>query len=301
MVESIRLVRLDNGQSIDINMDDSPYYVLSSCSWGQVEGDANTVKYVKQFGKTVLSSTVGTRDVKIVGWVVADGNGLMASLKDFLNQFVSPLQFLKLLYDGKYVTFLPDKSVTYDTGYESNNDTIAKFTITGTCYDPMWHDEYSSKFVAAETVGMFHFPLEFHDTPASSPEVVFASIVSNVMFELQNIGDVSSGFTVVFKSKGTVTNPYIKNVATQEKLTIKKTMVLGEALTVSTVIGDRHVRQGELDDDGASMFKYVDPDSDWLQLPVGTSLMTFGADVGADVLDVYVVFENQYLEVQGCY
>ena len=301
MVEAITLVRVDNGQSVDINMDDSPYYVLSSCSWGQVEGDANTVKCVRQLGKTVLSSTVGTRDVKIVGWVVADENGLMGSLKDFLNQFVSPMHFIKLLYGGKYVTFLPDKSVKYETGYESNNDTVAKFTITGTCYDPMWHDEQASKFIAAETVSMFHFPLQFHDTPASSPEVVFASIVSSTMFELQNVGDVASGIVIVMKSKGTVVNPYVKNVGTQEKLTIKKTMVLGESLTVSTTIGDRYVRQGELDSKGQSMFKYVDADSDWLQLPVGTSLMTFGADSGADVLDVYVVFENQYLEVQGCY
>lgn len=302
MVEAITLVNTSSGKSLNINMDDSLYYVLDSCYWGQVKGDVETVKYVNQVGKIVVAKTVSERDIKITGWVVADENGLMTTLKSFLNSFVNPLQEMNLVYKDKYLTFVPDTSVKYETKYEDNNDTIAKFTINGTCYDPLWKDSNGSKVVAAEIVSAFHFPLKFHELPKNAPEVIFGSIVANTVFEVENKGDITSGFMVVFTAKkGDVFAPYVKDVNSGKTLSISTSMRLGESMTVSTVIGHRWIKSGVEDTDGKSMFKYLGRNSSWLQLKPGTNLLSFGAASGADNLDCYLVFNNRYLEVQECY
>jgi hypothetical protein len=46
---------------------------------------------------------------------------------------------------------------------------------------------------------------------------------------------------------------------------------------------------------------YKDIDSKWLQLEVGDNHFRYNADEGIDNLEVFVFFNNQFLEVQECY
>ena len=50
--------------------------------------------------------------------------------------------------------------------------------------------------------------------------------------EVENIGDVESGFRVVFKARGTVTNPKIFNKITGEYIKINYIMAKGDSIEV---------------------------------------------------------------------
>lgn len=300
MVERIILRKIKTSEEILMDMVTTPGYILKQVDWGTIEGNHNTYKYLNQIGVSVDSTLLEPRPVTIEGWVVAYRDKDMTARKARLNSFVNPQEPLELLYEGYKLRFNPDCTVKYSINYSDNNDVVCKFQIVGTAHNPLFTDAGENRLNFATTTAQFHFPL------ISSPElteggVIFGSRTDSLIATVVNKGSVPVGMRIVFKAKGSLSNPKLINVETQEKLLINKDLVAEEEIEVNTVVGSKRVlgRIGETSP-FSNYFVYKTLDSSWLQLAEGKNLFRYDADKGLDNLEVFVYFQNSYLEVQEC-
>lgn len=299
MVEHINLVNNATTAVLELDKVTTPNYILDTCTWGEIESNHHSYKYVNQVGVYVTGTTLETRPVEITGWIVAISERQMTSLKTFLNRFVNPQQLLTLQYQEYELDFLPDTSIKYSVTAAENNEVLCRFKIVGTAPDPLFHISVEDQVAAATTKGLFHFPMILNKTDLDPPRAIFGLREPSLIIDVYNSGAVAVGMKLVFKAKGTVTNPIFINVSTQEYFKINKTLVAGESVTIDTEIGEKSVI-GSLDGVDSNYFKYRDLGSSWLQLEVGDNLFRCDADANPDALESYVYFYNKYLEVQGC-
>lgn len=300
MVEGIKLQNVETRAILTLDMVSTPDYVLNSVDWGAVESTHHSYKYVNQIGVYVTGTSLETRSVDISGWVIASTEREMTNRKTILNRFFNPQQAVDLFYKDYALRFLPNTSVRYSTAIAENNEVVCKFKVEGYCPDPLFAEQAESKVAAASTIGLFHFPLIMSKTPTPPGGIVFGVRQPSLIVAITNSGAVSIGMKVVFKANGTLSNPSIINVNTQKYFKVNKTMQAGEVIEIDTIIGEKKV-QGTLNGVTSNYFKYRDLDSEWLQLAVGDNLFRYDADENVGNLEVYIYFNNKYLEVQECY
>lgn len=300
MIEEITLRKVSNSEEIHMDMVTAPGYILKSVDWGVIKGTHNTYKYLNQIGVSVNNTSLGTRDIAIEGWVVAQHERDMTAKKATLNAFINPQEPLDLLYGGYKIQFNPDNTVKYSINYAENNDIVCKFQIVGTAHDPLFVDSLENRMSFATTTAGFHFPLVI-SPQLSEGGVVFGSRTDSLIATVINKGSVPTGMRIVFKAKGSVSNPKLINVETQEQLLISKDLVAEEEIEINTVIGSKRVR-GRIGETSpfTNYFVYKTLDSTWIQLAVGKNLFRYDADKGLDNLEVFVYFQNRFLEVQEC-
>lgn len=300
MVESVILLNEITQTILELDVSTTPYYVLDIVDWGQVESNHHSYKYVNQIGVYVTGTSLETRNVSITGWIIAKSEIQMSERKKMLNRFVNPQQLIKLTYKEYDLEFLPNTSIKYSVTLVENNEVVCRFKIEGLCPDPLFKESKENRVDAATTTGMFHFPLIINNTEQNPPQIVFGLREPSLIINVYNSGAVRTGMKITFKATGTLKNPSLVNIVTQEFFKINKTMTSGETITIDTIIGEKKVI-GVFDGREQNYFKYRDLDSEWLQLEVGDNLFRYDADENMDALEVYVHFYNRYLEVQECY
>ena len=241
-----------------------------------------------------------TRSVTIQGWVIAENESMMTIRKTTLNRFFNPQQAVDLFYKDYVLRFLPNTSIRYSTVIAENNEVICKFKVEGYCPDPLFSEQVESKVAAASTQAMFHFPLIISETPNPPGGIIFGLRQPSLIVTVTNNGAVDVGMKIVFRASGTLTNPSLIEVNTQKFFKVNKTMVAGEEITIDTIIGEKKI-EGYLNGITSNYFKYRDLDSEWLQLKVGDNLFRYDADQNVGNLEVYIYYNNKYLEVQECY
>lgn len=300
MVEGIKLQNVETRAVLTLDMVSTPDFILNSVDWGAVESTHHSFKYVNQIGVYVTGTSLETRSVTIQGWVIAENESMMTIRKTTLNRFFNPQQAVDLFYKDYVLRFLPNTSIRYSTVIAENNEVICKFKVEGYCPDPLFSEQVESKVVAASTQAMFHFPLIISETPNPPGGIIFGLRQPSLIVTVTNNGAVDVGMKIVFRASGTLTNPSLIEVNTQKFFKVNKTMVAGEEITIDTIIGEKKI-EGYLNGITSNYFKYRDLDSEWLQLKVGDNLFRYDADQNVGNLEVYIYYNNKYLEVQECY
>lgn len=300
MVENIVLKNLVTSAVLELDKVTTPNYVLDSVDWGQIESNHHSFKYVNQIGVYVTGTTLETRDIEVIGWIVAQNENAMTNRKRMLNQFVNPQQRMSLTYQEYVLEFLPDRTIQYSAAAKENNEVVCKFKISGIAADPLFKKAVKSTVSAATTIGLFHFPLIINSKDQDPPQIVFGLRQPALIVDVYNAGAVSTGMQIIFRATGTMSGPKLINVQTQEFFRINKTLVAGEEIIVDTVIGEKSII-GRNSGNASNYFKYRDIDSTWLQLNVGDNLFRYDADSNLENLEVYINYDNKYLEVQECY
>ena len=301
MVERITLRRVKDMKELVLDMVSTPDYILKSVDWETVKGTHHSYRYVNQIGETITNTSLEPRPITIEGWIVAQTEKQMTALKVNLNLFVNPQEEIELFYSNYTIKFVPDESVKYSISSAENNEVICKFQISGTAPNPLFFDNVENDSAFVTTTPVFHFPLVISE---SLPDegVIFGKRIASLISTLTNKGSIATGMIIVFKANGTVVNPSLININTQEEFTINKTLVAGEEIEINTNIGEKRVR-GKIGDSAnyTNYFMYKNVKSTWLQLEVGENIFRYNAVEGIDNLDVFVYFYNRYLEVQECY
>lgn len=300
MVEGIKLQNVETRAVLTLDMISTPDYVLNSVDWGSVESTHHSYKYVNQIGVYVTGTSLETRQVEIIGWVIGDNEAMMTQRKSILNRFFNPQQAVDLFYKNYVLRFLPNTSVRYSTTIAENNEVVCKFSVIGYCPDPLFGEETENKIAAASTIPKFHFPLIISKTPDPPGGIIFGLRQPSLIVAIENSGAVVIGMRIVFKAIGTLYGPSLINVDTQKYFKVNKGMTAGEEIVIDTIIGQKKI-EGTLNGLTSNYFKYRDLDSEWLQLQVGTNLFRYDADQNIENLEVYIYFSNKYLEVQECY
>lgn len=300
MVEGIKLQNVETRAVLTLDMVSTPDFILNSVDWGAVESTHHSFKYVNQIGVYVTGTSLETRSVTIQGWVIAENESLMTIRKTTLNRFFNPQQAVDLFYKDYVLRFLPNTSIRYSATIAENNEVICKFKVEGYCPDPLFSEQVENKVAAASTQPMFHFPLIISETPNPPGGIIFGLRQPSLIVTVTNNGAVDVGMKIVFRASGTLTNPSLIEVNTQKFFKVNKTMVAGEEITIDTIIGEKKI-EGYLNGITSNYFKYRDLDSEWLQLKVGDNLFKYDADQNVGNLEVYIYYNNKYLEVQECY
>lgn len=293
MIESILLTNTVTLQSVLFDKDQSEF-VLDEADLGTVEGTHHSYKYVSQVGVYIDSTSLEERTVSITGWVIGDTYDLLRKNKEVLNRIANPQHTLEAVVFDKYkLTFKPDYSVKYSVAYEENNEVLCKFLIQGTCADPMFTTKDRQSALVASVIPKFKFPLVIPQDTG----ILMGLREPSLLATLNNEGDIDTGMVITFSCTSTVTNPSLLNVDTREFIKINKVLSPGEQIVVSTGSGEKYIK-GIVSGEEYNYFKYMDFDSTWLQLHLGTNTLKYDADENVDGLEVLISFLPKYLEVQ---
>lgn len=300
MVENVILRNKQTSALLELDVVNTPFYILDKVGWGQIKGTHHSYKYVNQIGVYVTSTSLETRDVSVSGWIVSNSELHMSQRKSMLNRFVNPQQPIELIYKNYSLEFLPDRTIKYSATIKENNEVVCKFEIVGLAANPLFKDTNTTNVPIAGMLGMFHFPMMLSAIDNGMPTVMMGLRQPSLIVNISNTGSVQTGMNIVFEAAGTVVNPSLINIYTQEQFKINKTLVAGETVVVSTTIGEKKI-VGTLNGVSSNYFKYRDLRSSWLQLDTGDNVFKYDADNGIDSLNCTIEYSNKYLEVQECF
>lgn len=300
MVENVILRNKQTSALLELDVVNTPFYILDKVGWGQIKGTHHSYKHVNQIGVYVTSTSLETRDVSVSGWIVSNSELHMSQRKSMLNRFVNPQQPIELIYKNYSLEFLPDRTIKYSATIKENNEVVCKFEIVGLAANPLFKDTNTTNVPIAGMLGMFHFPMMLSAIDNGMPTVMMGLRQPSLIVNISNTGSVQTGMNIVFEAAGTVVNPSLINIYTQEQFKINKTLVASETVVVSTTIGEKKI-VGTLNGVSSNYFKYRDLRSSWLQLDTGDNAFKYDADNGIDSLNCTIEYSNKYLEVQECF
>lgn len=292
MTDAITLVDTETGRRVNINTSQGEYW-LESVDWGTVESTNHTFKYIDQVGVYLYNTTLEPRQILITGWVAKEDETEVKRMKGILNSMVNPQHVLQAIRGDYKISFVPRTSIQYSATYKENNEYMAKFLITGYCPYPLFTDLYDKTVSVAYTDPMFHFPLVIPQDTGIMLGVRQPSLIATV----NNTGDFSIGYTIQFRATGTVINPTLIDIGSQEFIKINKTMEPDEIINVYTQEGERRIT-GVINGKEYNYFQYRSYDSSWLSLAVGQNLLRYDAEEGISSLEVTITFNPGYLEVE---
>ena len=297
MIEHVKLTNKSTSAVLELDSVSTPVYILDSVDWGSAGSTHHSSKYVDQIGEYATSTSIDTRSVEITGWIVAEDESRMIQYRRFLNSLINPKQALSMEYKEYVLTVLPNSSVRYSVSTSENNEVMCKFKLDGFCPDPAFYSVEEDKVSAASTTGKFRFPLVISAAPSPPGGVVFGERKPSLIASIFNNGTMAAGMRIVLKANGSVVEPTVTNVITNEFIKIRKTMVAGETIEISTVPGDKYIMGGTTSA-LENYFRYRDYRSSWLQLEVGETIIAYSAASNVENLDVFIYHYDKFLEVQ---
>lgn len=282
--------------SVSMKTRDFTGYWLGPVDWSQVSGSHQTYSSPNQVGEMISSTKVGPRSLSITGWVVDAGTGDLRQRCDFLDAYISPVEDYTLEYEGKKITFRPDRSIVYSDEYKKNNRKVREFLIQGICGYPLFTDQSDTAVGFDSTGKMFRFPNNFgREAPA-----VFGTKNTTYTLEVNNPGGFQTWITAKFTFSGTVEDPLIRNLTSGESLGVRRTFTRGEVLELSTKPAHQYIRLYTPEGEQKNILKYWDINTDWIQLNPGRNMLALGCKdlEQRAAMSVTVLYTPLYLEVQ---
>ncbi len=165
---------------------------------------------------------------------------------------------------------------------------IMYFTISLMCYNPFFEDEVESKATLSQYSGGIEFPFEIEND-----EIEFEIKQDEVSVEIYNPTNIQSGLRIIFNFKGDVSKPSIKNIDTQEILTIDKDFKYGDKVEITTHINNKNII---LTSEGKekNINNYILFGTKFLQLNPGINTFTILANSGFEYLDSEIYYSIYY-------
>lgn len=242
-------------------------------------------------GATYQNSIAKKRNIVITA--IADPSN---SMYNQANRDALYLLFRK----GEMGTFIyTEDGVSREIDYVSerisrmNNKTRA-FTISLICPNPMFRDIEPQSVSMASWLGNFEF---LHEFVAEGEE--FGNKSSERSVNIRNdTARNNIGITVTISCNGTVVNPTITRIESDEKLTVGSEakpfeMGTGDELIITTATNNKHVRlsrNGRL----TEVNEYLTEESEFMQLMYGDNNMTYSAESGEENMSVSIKYTFEY-------
>lgn len=169
-----------------------------------------------------------------------------------------------------------------------------EFDLQIECLNPFWREEEETKEDIASWVAAWHFPCVIEKD--STKSMIYGYRAESVIVDCYNEGDVSTGMRIRFTALGTVSNPILLNVDTEEFIQINATMKTGDVIEINTKYGSKGTK---LIRDGVETdyFRYIDVDSTFMQLAIGDNMFRYDAASGVNSLEVSIFYSKEFLGV----
>jgi len=274
------IYRNENNQEVEISYF-SPYIPVSVD-----ETLGNSIVASKQIGKDGMnyaSSTLDSRDIRVKGSIIIRHN--IDTLERRLRSVFNPKLSGKLIFRTETTEKVIDVKAEEVINFKRSKG-ISNFTIDLVAHNPYWREVDRTEYLALLS-GRLSFPLVINQGVG----MMFGLRQSILETEIENVGDVASGFRVVFKAKGIVRNPEIENKLTGEKIKILVDMAKGDIIEIINTPSRKMVNIN-----GVKSFKNLDRlNSSFFELEVGKNLIGYNAEENAINLDVILYYSPLYL------
>lgn len=285
----------ERGESIELSTE-SIYHCNVSKDVDGIVGVTNVVystNSMGQHGDTYVGQRIEARDIDIVGHINTRDKQQAYELRRQMLKVFNPELGGTLAYEfGGFKRVINCR--LHGEPKVERKSVLQQFSIPLDCLNPFWREEDEEKEDIASWVAAWEFPCEIEkDNPQS---MIYGYRAESVIVDCYNEGDVSTGMRVRFMALGTVVNPIILNVDTEEFIKLNVTMQTGDTIEVNTKYGSKGatlIRDGEKTD----CFRYVDVDSTFMQLAIGDNNFRYDAEGGVNLLEVSIFYNKEYLGV----
>lgn len=277
-------------------MDCDYIYESGGLDWGSIPASHNVYNYPGQIGDSISSSKINNRDVTIQayafyvlnederaevgrGWVDYAYEKIKEK-KEKLNRIINPLDYVRITIGDYYIEGKPSATVQYGATEAENNVYFCKFLITIFCANPMFKKLTQTVTVLAGDHGGFFFPLSLPDSG-----FIFGVRNNYLKLNVENDGNAEIGARIIITAKGAVNQPSILNEENGQHFTIKKNLVLGEQVIVTTMDGAKRGVIGILNGVESSYLKYwAFNANDWIKFKPGFSEVSYSCLNEAEAL-----------------
>ena len=178
---------------------------------------------------------------------------------------------------------------------DGRNNATKRFqrgTLTIVCPDPYWRDVEGEKRTDIATwISNFHLPIGI---PQEGVAIAYRTV--SLFVNVENSGQQKTGMIIKFKALGTVVNPKILNINTQEYIKLNRTLVAGEIITINTNKNEKRVTS-EVNGVSTNIFNNWTFGSTFLQLEIGPNVFRYEADQNSDALEVTIYHEDKFVGV----
>lgn len=285
----------ERGESIELSTE-SIYHCNVSKDVDGIAGVTNVVystNSMGQHGDTYVGQRIEARDIDIVGHINTRDKQQAYELRRQMLKVFNPELGGTLAYEfGGFKRVINCR--LHGEPKVERKSVLQQFSLPLDCLNPFWREEDEEKEDIASWVAAWEFPCEIEkDNPQS---MIYGYRAESVIVDCYNEGDVSTGMRVRFMALGTVANPIILNVDTEEFIKLNVTMQTGDTIEVNTKYGSKGatlIRDGEK----ADYFRYVDVDSTFMQLAIGDNNFRYDAEGGVNLLEVSIFYNKEYLGV----
>ena len=285
----------ERGESIEFSTE-SVYHCNVSKDVDGIAGVTNVVystNSMGQHGDTYVGQRIEARDIDIVGHINTRDKQQAYELRRRLLKIFNPELNGMLTYEfGGFKRVINCR--LHGEPKLPRKKVLIEFTIPLDCLNPSWREEHEQKEDIASWVAAWEFPCEIEQDNAQS--MIFGYRAESVIVNCYNEGDVSTGMRIRFTALGTITNPILLNVDTNEFIKLNVTMQTGDVIEVNTKYGSKGatlIRDGKKTD----YFRYVDVDSTFMQLAIGDNNFRYDAESGVNSMEVSIFYNKEYLGV----
>lgn len=232
-----------------------------------VEIDIAESRSTMQVGSSITSQNVRPRSFTMDGAIFEP----IAAQREHLLNVIAPQipATLTIRQGGEewYLDVVPEKTPEITAG-----NGVQFFQTRLRAAYPYWRTTASYATQIAGLVAMFKFPF---NTGGSW----WISRYSDSYFAaIENRGNVPVEFRVTFTARAALDNPELYHVDTGKRILIRKSMIAGERVSVSTIYGHKGVVCTSASGEVTNGFKYLSVDSDLsMTLRPGSNLLRIDA------------------------
>lgn len=283
-----------NGGTVEL----SPYSIYHTNIKSDVKGlsdvaaEVHTVSSIGQDGSDYVNSYIKQREITITGYIHnlsrVEGGQLRREMDRIFNPHLTGcLHYIFGDYE-RVIECHPENAPVWD-----QTKVLPKYTIDLVCPNPFWSSLGASN---TATIAGWSKAWEF-ELKIIENSFVFGTRIENQFIDVENDSDVSCGMEVRFiADTGPVVNPTLRCMTTSEFLRVNMELQTGEVLRVKTGYGQKSALVRRLIRDN-NVFRYLDPNSTFIQLPPGTTRFFAEATSGLSNMLCDIIWSNAYLGV----
>ena len=246
-----------------------------------------------QHGDTYVGQRIEARDIDVVGHINTRDKAQTLELRRRMLKIFNPELSATLVYEyGGFKRVIDCRA--YGERKILQNVGRYEWELQIECLNPFWREEEETKEDIASWVAAWHFPCVIEKD--STKSMIYGYRAESVIVDCYNEGDVSTGMRIRFTALGTVSNPILLNVDTEEFIQINATMKTGDVIEINTKYGSKGAK---LIRDGVETdyFRYIDVDSTFMQLAIGDNMFRYDAASGVNSLEVSIFYSKEFLGV----
>lgn len=266
---------------------DDKNYILKSFQADNTKVTHSTSKTIKQVGEYLTASSVSSREIDLIGYIMGDSEADLLNKQHKLMNLINPLQTLKLIVNNSYqIEVKALQTVQWGANWENYNNQFIKFSVTFLAPDTVWKDIYPTFIDFSPWVDGFRFPLSIPSTG-----MIFGHKTRNLYTSFFNPSNINLGATFTLTCLAEVVNPSIINLSTHEEMNLDVTLQPGDQLIVKTDFNKKAVvLNGE---SKIKIFKFLD--SKWLTIQPGANTFTYKTENNSELmLNIQVEFYQSY-------